>query len=40
MPASDVDEEGTFHHRLDRRQQETLSLVDGIPAAVVAAPVG
>jgi predicted ATP-dependent protease len=32
IPAGDVDREGTFHHRLDQRLQETLNLLERQPA--------
>lgn len=32
LPAGDLDQEETFHHRLDRRQQEILSLLESQPA--------
>jgi predicted ATP-dependent protease len=34
MPAGDVDLEGTFHHRLDQRQQEILVLLQEKPQAI------
>ncbi len=37
MPAGDLDTEGTFHYRLDRRQQEILSLLEEQPTPGVAA---
>ncbi|HXG08486.1 MAG TPA: Lon-like protease helical domain-containing protein [Gemmataceae bacterium] len=33
MPAGDVDQEGTFHHLLDQRLQEILSLLQAEPAS-------
>jgi lon-related putative ATP-dependent protease len=38
MPAGDVDREGTFHHRLDQRLQETLALLREQPAPRRAHP--
>ena len=31
MPAGDLDSEGTFHHRLDQRQQEILEILQEKP---------
>lgn len=31
MPAGDLDVQGTFHHRLDQRQQEILALLQEQP---------
>jgi predicted ATP-dependent protease len=33
MPAGELDQEGTFHHRLDQRLKETLDLLEKRPAA-------
>ena len=36
MPAGDLDQDGTFHHRLDQRLKETLDLLEQQPATGVA----
>lgn len=38
MPAGDIDIEGTFHHRLDQRQQEILSLLEEEPVGTTTRP--
>ncbi|WP_152053794.1 Lon protease family protein [Tautonia marina] len=35
LPAGDLDQEETFHYRLDRRQQEILSLLESQPTPAV-----
>jgi predicted ATP-dependent protease len=38
MPAGDLDVEGSFHHRLDQRQQEILALLQEQPVTTTTRP--
>jgi lon-related putative ATP-dependent protease len=38
MPAGDLDTQGTFHHRLDERQREILSLLEQQPVTTTTRP--